>query len=136
MSFTQNLSYAIVQVAHNFGAAAVVGGSLAATLLKKTVTRKKLGWLVLAGWGTQAASGAAFGAVSYYFYHRFPDIAGIAVDALAVKMVCVSIGIVLLTAYLFRGSRWQENKQDAVWFVSSALAVVALSSAAVLRWFS
>lgn len=136
MSTAQSLSYAVVQVAHNFGAAAVVGGAIAATLIKRAQVRKKLAWLVLGGWGTQALSGAAFGATSYYFYHRLPDIAGIAVDALIVKMICVAAGVVVLTFYLFWGTAWQEKKQDIVWIFSSTLAVVALSSAAVLRWFS
>ncbi len=53
--------------------------------------------LVLVGWVTQAVSGATFGMVTYYFYHQLPDISGIAVDALGIKMVCVSLGILLLT---------------------------------------
>ncbi len=136
MSATQNLTYAIVQVAHNFGAVAVLGGSLAATKFRAVETRKWLAWITLAGWGTQAVSGAAFGAVSYYYYHQFPDISGIAVVALAIKMTCVAIGFLLLATYLFWGANWTIGKMNAVWITSSALAVTALSSAAFLRWFS
>ena len=136
MSTAQNLAYAIVQVAHNFGAVAAVGGSLAAVKFRGVDTRKKLAWLALAGWGTQAASGAAFGAVSYYFYHQFPDIAGIAVVALAIKMACAATGFLLLATYLFRSADWTAARMNAVWIASSALAVTALSAAAFLRWFS
>ncbi len=86
MSATQNLTYAVVQVLHNFGAVATVGGSLAAIRFRDGVTRKKLAALALGGWATQAASGAAFGGVSYYFYNRLPDISGVAADALVIKM--------------------------------------------------
>ena len=136
MSATQNLAYAVIQVVHNFGAVAAVGGSLAATKSSSVDTRNKLARLALAGWGTQGASGAAFGAVSYYFYHRFPDISGIAVAALMVKMACAATGFLLLAAYLFRAGSWPEEKRSRAWFASSALAVTALSAAAFLRWFS
>lgn len=136
MSATQNLAYAVIQVVHNFGAVAAVGGSLAATKSSSMNTRKKLAWLALAGWGTQGVSGAAFGAVSYYFYHQFPDISGIAVAALIVKMVCVATGFLLLAAYLSWGENWPEEKISHAWFASSALAATALSAAAFLRWFS
>ncbi len=136
MSATQNLSYAIVQVAHNFGAVAAVGGSLAAIKFRGVETRKNLAWLALAGWGTQAASGAAFGAVSYMFYNQFPDISGIAVVALAIKIFCVAIGFLLLAMYVFRSADWPVARMNAVWIISSVLAVTALTAAAFLRWFS
>ena len=136
MSATQNLAYAIVQAMHNFGAVAIVGGSIAAMAFRDEGIRRKLAWLALVGWGTQAASGAAFGAVSYYFYHQFPDIAGIAVVALAIKMVCVAIGFLLLATYIFRSAEWTVAQMNVAWIVSSALAVTALSAAAFLRWFS
>jgi hypothetical protein len=136
MSNAQNLAYAVVQVAHNFGAVAAVGGSLAAIRLRNPATRKKLARLALGGWITQGVSGAAFGATSYYFYQRLPDIAGIAVDALLVKMACVAIAIALLTIYIWRGGSWSEAADQNTWFASSALAVTALSAAAFLRWFS
>ncbi len=136
MSSGQNLAYAIVQVVHNFGAVAAVGGSFAAVKFRDVNTRRRLAGVALAGWGTQAASGAAFGATSYYFYHRLPDIAGVAVAALVVKIVCVAIGFLLLATYLFRSDRWPPAKMDAAWTASSALAITALSAAAFLRWFS
>lgn len=136
MSVAQNLGYATIQMVHNFGAMATVGGSLSGMLLKHAASRRKLAWLVLGGWGTQALSGAAFGAASYYFYHRLPDISGIAVDALMVKMACVATGLALLGAYLVWGESWAEKNRNNVWYVSTCLAIIALSAAAVLRWFS
>lgn len=136
MSNAQNLAYAVVQVLHNFGAVATVGGSLAATRIKDADVRKNLTWLVLAGWGIQAVSGASFGLVSFLYYHKFPDIAGIAVAALMVKIVCAALGFMLVAAYLLWGTNWPDKKRGRVWFSSAILAVIALSAAAFLRWFS
>jgi hypothetical protein len=136
MSNSQNLAYAVVQVLHNFGAVATVAGSFAAIRITNLDTRKKLAWFTLAGWGTQAVSGASFGLVSFYFYRQFPDIAGIAVAALVVKMVCVALGFTLLAAYLFFGLNWSEERKSGAWLASFALAFTALSAAAFLRWFS
>jgi len=136
MSNTQNLAYAVVQVVHNFGAVATVGSSLAALRLRNPATRTKLAQLALGGWITQGVSGAAFGATSYYFYQRLPDIAGIAVDALLVKMACVAVAITLLATYLWRSSSWGETSCQSAWVLSSALAITALAAAAFLRWFS
>lgn len=136
MSATQNLAYSVIQVVHNFGAVAAAGGALAALKFRGVDTRKTLARLVLAGLVTQAVSGAAFGAVSYFFYRQLPDIAGIAVAALAIKIVCVSIGFLLLATYLFRGDDWTVAKMNVVWIASSSLTASALFAAAFLRWFS
>jgi hypothetical protein len=136
MSAAQNLSYAVVQVVHNFGAVATVGGSLIATRLHNSVVRQRLAKLVLTGWVTQGVSGATFGMVSYHYYHQFPDISGIAVDALGIKMVCVTLGILLLTVYLWQDTYWTERSKNKAWISSTALAITAISAAAFLRWFS
>jgi hypothetical protein len=136
MSETQNLAYSVIQVFHNFGAVAAVGGSLAAVKIKTASTRRKVAWLALSGWVTQGASGVAFGAVSYYFYQRFPDISGIALGALLLKIACAAIGFMLLASYLYRGDRWTEKKTNGVCLASFALAATALTAAAFLRWFS
>lgn len=136
MSNAQNLAYTVVQIVHNFGAVAAVSGSLAAAVNANEGARKKFAWLTLAGWGTQAASGAAFGLVSFFFFHRFPDIAGVAVIALVIKILCAATGFLLVAVYLFRGSSWAERTKSRVWYASSALSVIALSAAAFLRWFS
>jgi hypothetical protein len=136
MSVAQNLGYAVVQIAHNFGAVAATGGSLIALALPDPNVRKRLAKIVVSGWLVQALSGAAFGATSYYFYHKFPDIEGTAQDALFIKMACVTLGLMLLVVYLVRGSNWTARTANATWGISAAFAVTALSAAAVLRWFS
>jgi hypothetical protein len=136
MSFAQNLSYTAVQVVHNFGAVATVSGSLLALWLRDDIARRRLLYLALGGWLTQAASGATFGMVSYLYYHRFPDISGIAIFALGIKMACAASGILLLAAYMWKGALWTERARNGAWASSAVLAVTALSSAAFLRWFA
>lgn len=142
MSDAQNLAYSAIQVVHNFGAVATVGGSVAAMLAPPNA-RRKLAWLAFAGWTTQAVSGPSFGLVSYYFYHRLPDIAGIAIAALMVKIACVALGFLLVAAYLCPCARYLpscanclERFRNLVWPTSTALAATALAAAAFLRWFA
>ncbi len=129
----QNLAYAIDQVAHNFGAVAVTGGALAGILIENAVSRRRLAWVVLSGWGAQIASGMLFGLISFSFYHHFPDISGIAQVALVVKASCATTGFLLAAAYLRRITLCPEKW---TWLILFALAVTALSGAAFLRWFS
>jgi hypothetical protein len=136
VSVTQNLTYSVIQVVHNAGAVAAVGGSFAAIKLRAVETRQRLAWLTLAGWGAQAASGAVFGAVSYYFYHQFPDISGVAEIALGIKMACAAAGFTLMVAYLFFSSGWSLPNMNRTWVATHALAATALTAAAVLRWFA
>jgi len=137
MSMTQNLLYATVQAVHNFGAVAVVGGSTAGLVLKGRPWRRTLAKVTAAGWATQAVSGAAFGTVSYYFYHRFPDLGEISISALVIKMSCVATALALFAFYFYWNRRWAgEPGAGFVWPASLVLAVTALTSAAVLRWFS
>lgn len=130
----QNLAYAITQIFHNFGAVAVVGGSACAIAWRNVVVQRKLAWLVLAGWSTQAVSGATFGAISFAFYGKFPDIAGIAVDALIIKVISAMLGIILVVRQLV--AQPSEISGRRAWIILCGLGVLALSSAAVLRWFS
>jgi hypothetical protein len=136
MSNAQNLSYAVVQILHNFGAVSTVAGSLAAIRVAGADVKNKLAWLVFAGWGIQALSGAAFGLISFLFYHQFPDIAGIALTSLVIKILCVATGFLLLAAYLLRAKNWSDAARNYVWISSAMLAVIAISLAAFLRWFS
>ena len=134
----QNLAYALVQLVHNFGAVAVVGGAVAARWLARDApaTQRRLAWLVLGGWLAQAASGASFGAISYHFYGQFPDIHAIARAALLIKLACAASGILLAAAYLQRATDWLPARRDTVWTLLLALGVTALASAAFLRWFA
>ena len=134
----QNLAYALVQLVHNFGAVAVVGGAVAARWLARDApaTQSRLAWLVLGGWLAQAASGAGFGAISYHFYGQFPDIHAIARVALMVKLACAAGGVLLAAGYLRRAADWLPARRGAVWNMLLALGVTALASAAFLRWFA
>lgn len=142
MSTAQNLAYSAVQVVHNFGAVATVGGSVAA-MLAPAEARRRLAWLVFAGWSTQAVSGPAFGMTSYYFHGKFPDIAGIAITALTIKIICVALGFLLVAAWLCpctdrlpSCARCVERFRELVWPASTLLAATALTAAAFLRWFA
>jgi hypothetical protein len=79
-------------------------------------------------------SGVTFGAISYYYYAQFPDLSGIAVAALVVKIVCAALGISLTTWQLL--AQTSESSRRYVWLALCFLGVLALTSAAVLRWFS
>lgn len=135
MSVAQNLSYTAVQVLHNLGAVSVVGGGLSVVLLNHPASTR-LSTIVLVGWLTQILSGAAFGAVSWYFYRRLPDIEGLALQALYIKIICAFTGLFLMAAYLMQHRHWTETRKFKVWIISTLLATTALSAAAFLRWFS
>lgn len=132
----QNLAYTAIQVIHNFGAVAVVGSAVCALGTGLAGMRKPLAWIMLAGWAAQAASGGAFGGISWLYYGRLPDIHGIAVAALLIKMACVVVGFMLAAAYLYRGVGWSDQAQQATWRLLATLAATALTAAAFLRWFS
>lgn len=134
----QNLAYTAIQIVHNFGAAAVVGSGVFALWSGpwQTAVRKPLAWVMLAGWVAQAASGGAFGGVSWIYYGQFPDIHGVAIVALSIKITCAAAGILLAAAYIYKGSKWSERAQQNTWRILAVLAIIALSAAAFLRWFS
>lgn len=131
----ENLSYALVQVLHNFGAAGAVAIPLSALAAGQAWSgrQRQLLWLVLLAWGIQALSGSGFGAVSYFFYGRFPDLALIATTALTVKILCTILGLALAGFSLrSRGAGLYPRN----WQGLAGLGVVALTAAAFLRWFS
>lgn len=126
----QNLAYALDQSIHNLGAVMVTGGSILALVdLEK---RKRLAWITLSGWALQGATGALFGILSYSFYGHLPDIAGIAVDALVIKMICAVSGFFIAAYYLKRA----RAESVVFWRMEAFLALVAIISAAFLRWYS
>ena len=133
----QSLSYAAIQVAHNFGAVSVVGGPLFALWPTPFDWKRArpIAWLVFAGWMVQIVSGAAFGAASYAWYGHFPDIHGIAVAALLVKIACAVAGLAL-TAYHLADRREVTGDARRIWRSLLALGAIALSAAAFLRWLS
>ena len=134
----QNLIYALIQVIHNFGAVAVVATAASALWLMpgNAAARHRLSIIMALAWAIQAVSGALFGITTYYFEHHLPDIHGIAVDALLVKITCAVAGFGLAVSYRKIGSGWVKSKQDFAWRGLLSLGVIALAAAAFLRWFS
>lgn len=134
----QNFIYALIQVVHNLGAVTVAGTSVAALWLVRgdVAVRHHLALILAMAWATQAASGALFGATTYYFEGNLPDIHGIAVDALLIKIFCALSGFILAVTYVKLDSGWTANRQLIAWRISLVLGVIALCSAAFLRWFS
>jgi hypothetical protein len=141
----QNLIYALIQVIHNFGAATVVGTAASALWLVRgdagpvrgdAAVQHRLALLAATAWAVQAASGALFGITTYYFEGHLPDIHGIAVDALLIKIFCAFAGFVLAVAYAKSHTVWNGDRKRLVWRSLLAFGLVALGSAAFLRWFS
>ena len=133
----QNLSYALTQVVHNFGAAAVTGGAVAALwMAPRPEPGRALAWLVLSGWTAQMVSGAAFGAISFYYYGQLPDLSAVALLALEIKLACAVSGFALSIFYLFHAAGRTESWHHSAWLILTILAAMALTSAAFLRWFS
>lgn len=134
----QNFIYALIQILHNFGAVAIVGIAAASLWLAggNTVLLHRLAIFTALAWLIQAMSGAFFGLSTFYFEHHLPDIHGIAVDALIVKMLCAASGIILAVMYIKRDAQLSVASATSIWRILLALGVVALCSAAFLRWFS
>ena len=135
----QNYFYTFVQFFHNFGAVAVVASAVLSSLhpfCNSYPLLRRLAWVLLLGWIVQGMSGAGFGAVSYYYHRRFPDIHGIAYGALLLKMFCTALGVLLAGLYLRREAQWSEGRKKLSWRIMLLMASVSLSAAAFLRWFS
>ncbi|OIO54274.1 MAG: hypothetical protein COX57_01670 [Alphaproteobacteria bacterium CG_4_10_14_0_2_um_filter_63_37] len=134
----QNLLYALIQVIHNFGAVAIVGlATIGVWRVQASISshRRLALWLAIA-WAVQVAAGGAFGATSLYYYGHFPDIHGIAVAALGIKVVCAGLGFAIAALYWWRQAVGPLVHPRTVWGVSLALGATALTAAAFLRWFS
>ena len=99
----QDFVYACIQLIHNVGATAVVGSPAVAWWLSasdsaegattnRTVwsqsIQHKLAWLTIFAWLTQIASGAGFGATTYFLKHELPDLTGVGFIALLIKISC------------------------------------------------
>lgn len=132
----QNLVYALTQVIHNFGAVVVVAGPLYPLITGSPKHERRVLWLTLMGWVAQIASGTLFGLVSLHFYSQLPDIHGIAIVALTVKIVCAMTAFVLTIASLRACDRYTDRRAVITWQVLAALAIVTLTAAAFLRWYS
>lgn len=146
----QNLIYALIQVFHNEGAGAIVALGAYGTWMVGNRAAPRLALALTLLWGLQGCTGALFGVVTFLYDHHLPDIHGIAVKALILKMLCVICGFSLA----FRARKLAQvqvagvtgNQPGAgsglrqqgrlLWPVSLALGMISLGSAAFLRWFS
>jgi hypothetical protein len=132
-----DLAYTLNQVVHNFGAVAANAGAAGALWgAQSGASRRRLARLALCAWVVQAASGATFGLISYATFGQLPDIHGIAVAALVLKIACAAFGFGLCALYLAREGGWTDAHRQRAWVALLALAATALSAAALLRWAS
>ena len=132
---SQNLWYALTQIAHNFGAVTVVAMPLHALCRSANRTSVPAILFTLAGWLVQFGSGALFGAISFYYYGMLPDIHGTAVAALIIKLSCAALSVALCLLML-RQARRRQGPGHLQWLSLAVMGITALSAAAVLRWFS
>jgi hypothetical protein len=129
-----DLPYALVQVVHNLGAASVVAPPVAAIWLSPDVDpRRRLAWLSTASWAVQAATGAGFGAVSFFGKGALPEIEGVALSALLIKVACTVAGLAAGVSLLRRAAA--PAAQTWLWSASLAAGLGALAGAAFLRWY-
>jgi hypothetical protein len=98
--------------------------------------QRNTAWIVGGGWLAQILSGIGFGVVSYTGYGTLPDIHGIAVAALYIKILCATGGVVSAFMFVRYASGWSEERCRSVWQLLLVLGVAALTAAAFLRWFS
>jgi len=134
----ENLTYALTQVIHNFGAVAIVGCAIVG--LKSSADnldlKKTMAWILVLAWGAQGLSGIIFGGISLFFYGETPDLHSTAYVALIIKMACAAIGFSLAFLYLRNAQNWSEAGRKKVWHALAGLGTTALIGAAFLRWFS
>ena len=130
-----DLSYALVQVAHNVGAAAVVAPAIGALwLAREAAPRRRLAWLSTGAWALQAATGAGFAAVSWFGKGALPEVEGVALWALAIKLASTVMGLAAGIALLRRRAP-RALPLTWPWGVSLAAGIAALGGAAFLRWY-
>jgi hypothetical protein len=131
------LIYALVQAVHNLGAVAVVATPAAALTFRVRggTLERRLAWTLLLAWGVQAVSGAGFAAASYGLKGQLPEIVGVALYALAVKLFATVAGCTLAATLLWVRRLSSLRSRSTTWAVSLGLAVAALLAAAPLRWY-
>ena len=131
------LVYALVQAVHNLGADAVVASPAAALGLRgrSGALERRLAWTLLFAWGLQAASGAAFAATSYGFKGELPEVTGVALYSLVVKIVATVFGFLLAAVLLGVRRLSSPRSRTLAWITCQGLALAALLAAAPLRWY-
>jgi hypothetical protein len=135
--FAENLVYALIQVAHNFGAVALVALPAVGLWLRTgPAGAQRISLILIAVAVAQASTGVSFGAAGLYFHGALPDIHGVAVVALWVKVTALGFALAAGAAILAYGSGWSEARRAGTWKLALFAAAAALTAAAFLRWYS
>jgi hypothetical protein len=134
------LVYTLVQAVHNLGAVAVVASPAVGLGLRgrggtSAASERLLAWILLAAWGLQGASGAGFAAASYGLKGALPEVAGVALIALVVKVAATAAGVTLGAGLLWARRLAGGRPRAVAWGLGLGLAVAALLAAAPLRWY-
>ena len=132
----ENLIYTWIQIAHNFGAVAVVGSPAVGWWLeRKKIVANRLALLALLGWFVQGATGIGFAITSYSLKGAVPEVTGIALGALLVKVSATVIGFLAAAILWKKSPQWFVRRKMLVWQIMFAFSIAALMGAAVLRWY-
>jgi len=131
------LIYTCVQALHNLGAVAVVASPVLALgrAGRDGAFERRLAWTLLLAWGLQAASGAGFAAASYGLKGALPEVTGVALVALVVKLTATATGFALAAGLLGLRRLASPRPRAIAWSVCLGVAVAALLAAAPLRWY-
>lgn len=132
----QNLLYALIQAIHNVGAVVIVAVGAYGLYFSQIQSRRALALILGISWSIQGLTGGAFGLTTYYYYQQLPDIHGVAIAALGLKVLCVILGFLVSMAYVLWYYKITEKLDRGIWKVMFILGLLALTSAAFLRWFS
>jgi len=131
------LIYALLQVIHNFGAAAVVASPIFAYWFARehAIMQRRLGWLVVVGAVAQVSSGLGFGLTSYMLKGHLPEIEGVAYFALIIKIICVIASPAIIFRYVLGSGNDQERWPRKAWLAALVFGSTAFAAAAFLRWY-
>lgn len=129
--------YTLLQIVHNFGAAMVVGSPAVGYWLGRgdTTLPRRLAWLTVVGAVAQMGSGIGFGLASRFIKGQLPEIEGVALVALLVKLFCVAAIVALMLRYVLTAASGEMPRQRRMWLATLILGTIALAAAAFLRWY-
>src|SRR5258705_815594 len=132
-----DLVYALLQLVHNLGAAAVVGLPLVVLTLESRgePPSRRLAALLVAAWIVPAATGIGFGVASLRLKGQLPEIQGVALGALAVKLGGTAVGLATAALGFLRGATWSRAAWRRAAWTGLAAALMPLGAAAFLRWY-
>jgi hypothetical protein len=132
-----DLVYALLQLVHNLGAAAVIGVPLVALTRERCGMQpsRRLAALLVTAWIVPAASGVGFGIASLRLKGQLPEIAGVALAALAVKLGGTAVGLATAALALWKGGAWAAPLRRRAAWLGLGAAALPLAAAAFLRWY-